>query len=42
MDISVSESALSDTIQAAMKRIAAIETVALYARVSTKDGRYRL
>jgi DNA invertase Pin-like site-specific DNA recombinase len=35
----VANSALYDTIQAAMKRISAIETVALYARVSTKDGR---
>jgi DNA invertase Pin-like site-specific DNA recombinase len=40
MDISVSESALYDTPVAAMKqRIASIEKVALYARVSTKDGR---
>ena len=40
MDISVSESALYDTLIAAMKqRVAGIEKVALYARVSTKDGR---
>jgi DNA invertase Pin-like site-specific DNA recombinase len=37
--ISVSQRALYDTLVAAMKRIAAIEKVALYARVSTKDGR---
>jgi DNA invertase Pin-like site-specific DNA recombinase len=38
--ISVSQRALYDTLVAAMKkRIAGIKTVALYARVSTKDGR---
>src|SRR5579863_2897412 len=39
IQISVSNRALYDTIVAAMKRIAKIEKVALYARVSTKDGR---
>src|SRR5579863_8435837 len=39
IQISVSNRALYDTIVAAMKRIASIEHVALYARVSTKDGR---
>src|SRR5579863_5332355 len=39
IQISVSNRALYDTIVAAMKRIATIEKVALYARVSTKDGR---
>jgi DNA invertase Pin-like site-specific DNA recombinase len=38
--LSVSNRALYDTLVGAMKkRIAAIKTVALYARVSTKDGR---
>src|SRR5689334_23204942 len=37
---SVSNSALYDTLVGAMKqRVASIERVALYARVSTKDGR---
>lgn len=38
-EISVSNGALSDTVIAAMKRAATIEKVALYARISTKDGR---
>ncbi len=38
-EIVVSNGALYDTLVAAMKRIATIEKVALYARVSTKDGR---
>ena len=37
--IVVSKRLLYDTLVTAMKRIAAIEKVALYARVSTKDGR---
>jgi DNA invertase Pin-like site-specific DNA recombinase len=39
VQISVSNRALYDTLEGAMKRIATIEKVALYARVSTKDGR---
>jgi predicted site-specific integrase-resolvase len=35
----VTNGALYDTLIAAMKRAASIEKVALYARVSTKDGR---
>ena len=39
-EISVSNCSLYDTLVAAMKqRVASIQRVALYARVSTKDGR---
>jgi DNA invertase Pin-like site-specific DNA recombinase len=39
LGIGVSNCALYDTLMEAMKRAAEIERVALYARVSTKDGR---
>ncbi len=38
-ELSVTKSDLYDTLISAMKRTATIERVALYARVSTKDGR---
>jgi predicted site-specific integrase-resolvase len=39
VEISVSHRPFYDTLISAMKRMVAIEKVALYARVSTKDGR---
>ena len=39
VQMSVSNCVLYDTLVSTMKRTASIEKVALYARVSTKDGR---